>query len=1269
MKRTKKLTAVAAVAAVASSLLPTWIAASAQTDNTLFTEDFESYEVGTIIEATSDQSSSTRVGNIDYQLRTGDKLEIAEENGNKYLKITRASESSTNSHIKYYFPETYSDGTYTISYDFRPDVHNRYFARFGSFIRTSGINLTTISYGNDVYANNGTNASYYIGNLLKSANYTGSEYATITQTVDLTSASDNYTFNAVYPGSSGTVEKTVTNTANQLGITGLAWAIQKNTNNNYNGPDDASSAAVYRIDNIKVELVALNMVSSNVANNGEIEANTPFTMTFSEAVSEADITLKKNGAAMASGDYTVTVSGQTVSVMPATGWTDGSEYTVAVGEVTAVSGASPYSGTIFNLTGSSYLFVEDFENWTVGTISQANADQGSLTKTTNQRIGYQLKAGDKIAIAQDASGNKYLEITRASTNTAYSRYAYYFPQTYLDKKYTVSYNFMPEEHNQYFRHFGSLWKQNADGTQTGVIKQVTSYGKTIYYNADPSKNDIPDILNTAKYDGSAYATITQTVDFTDLSSSSLKGVLPDGTYKERTVGSSVAPQGVGFYGLLWDIQVNSSSAYNGGTDHTNPSVYRIDNIKVKSMPQNSQRYLSANIAEGATGVALNANAVLTFEETIMGDSTITVTENGSTLTKDTDYSVTVSEKTITIASLKDGWKPGATYTVSGTVSGKSASTPYSGTMLTFKTVTADTSAPSIIWSDIPNGAMHVSPALEEFTLRTDNQELDTVSAANITITKNGTAISGYTVTNEGKYAVKVSGLSLEKGAEYAVTVSGLKNKNGGAVQSSPYTMNFNVRNDIFVDAARYVITKNDNGGQSAKLKATLWNKKDSAQPYSIFGAMTDMNGRVISANIGSTGTISANGVADVEVSTDITGDAYKYTLFAWNGIESIEPLTEEILVDDPQITYGYDKYINNEPLRIAFLGGSITQQGQYTAPLKNYLNTILNASGRGGITYKDNTKSGVSGTGSELSIYRAEKDIISFKPDIVFIDCAVNDGYSESASDDRKAARKRNLENIIRQFMELPHQPMVIMLDFTTKSLGENRPVIDDTAELRAAYNIANVDVAQYIYNNIRTEENTGGTLAWTAADAAEYPGENLTVLTGDKVHPNSTGGGIYAGYMNTVLSADPGAFFKKMNTLETPLYASSYRNTRMVSWREGVYSGNWKYTSNGILNWHLTDGQVTPQGDDATVTFEFTGTTIGLYMATGNKDGLAGSMEYSIDGGDYNTVRTYADTSTWMANRRILGSDLDPAVVHTITLRAKDVDGKIFCFGYFTVD
>ena len=271
------------------------------------------------------------------------------------------------------------------------------------------------------------------------------------------------------------------------------------------------------------------------------------------------------------------------------------------------------SGIAASAQSDNTLFTEDFESYEVGVISQATSDQAALTKTLNERIGYQLKAGDKIEIAEE-NGNKYLKITRASTSTSYSRYAYYFPKTYTTGKFAVSYDFMPEEHNQYFRHFGSLWKQNANGTQSGVVKQVTSYGKTIYYHADPSKNDIPNILNTAQYDGSAYSTITQTIDFTDLSSSSLKGVLPDGTSKERTVGSSTAPQGAGFYGLLWDVQINSSASYNGGTDHTTPSVYRIDNITVENVPEETAAPLeltSTNIVNNGTISAGNP-FVMTF---------------------------------------------------------------------------------------------------------------------------------------------------------------------------------------------------------------------------------------------------------------------------------------------------------------------------------------------------------------------------------------------------------------------------------------------------------------------------------------------------------------------------------------------------------------------------------------------------------------------------------------------------------------------------------
>ena len=57
---------------------------------TLFVEDFEEYTPGVLMEATSTQTSPTVFGNISFQAVAGDKLEIVqEENGNKYLKITR----------------------------------------------------------------------------------------------------------------------------------------------------------------------------------------------------------------------------------------------------------------------------------------------------------------------------------------------------------------------------------------------------------------------------------------------------------------------------------------------------------------------------------------------------------------------------------------------------------------------------------------------------------------------------------------------------------------------------------------------------------------------------------------------------------------------------------------------------------------------------------------------------------------------------------------------------------------------------------------------------------------------------------------------------------------------------------------------------------------------------------------------------------------------------------------------------------------------------
>ena len=709
MKIRKQIMAVLTIFALVASLLPAAITVSAQGSD-LFAEDFESYATGKITVSNGNfyDYAGTLIPNFNATFRSGDFAEIVEEGGNKYLKVytQRYNGAWPYTVMRYNFGDGYSGGIKEVSYKYRSISHYACFRRMGIVAYStdepgSKPIQRIMSQGDNIISALGTVIFGWTSDLA-TANF-ASGFGTITQSINYGSDTDNYTITMKY----GNTTRTKTNTVEDITekpVKLLDWEFTSSESGGANGKGsavevDGVSYGVYAFDDIVLKDVLLELASTNVPNNGKIFTSTPFTMTFSEAVSEAAVTLSKNGAAMSSSDYTVTVSGQTVSVMPQSGWEDDAVYTVNVGSVTAVSGTPAFSGTAFTLTGSSYLFTEDFEGYEVGTIIEAQSDQSSVTTALDGRIGYQLKTGDKLEIAED-NGNKYLKITRASTSTSYSRYAYYFPQTYGGKRYTVSYDFMPEEHNQYFRHFGSLWKQNSDGTKTGVVKQVTSYGKNIYYCNDPSKNDFPNVLNTAKYSGSAYATVSQTIDYTNLSGSKLKTTLPDGTVTEKSVGSSNTPQGVGLYGLLWDIQVHSTAAYNGSTDHTTPSVYRIDNIRVKG----AALELTETSVHNNGKIASSTPFTMTFSGTVT-DASVTLSKDGDEMDGG-DYTVSVSGATVSVAPV-DGWYDGSVYTVNvGTVTA-SGCDPFAGATFTLR---GNSSLFSEDFEDYPVGVIATGPA-------------------------------------------------------------------------------------------------------------------------------------------------------------------------------------------------------------------------------------------------------------------------------------------------------------------------------------------------------------------------------------------------------------------------------------------------------------------------------------------------------------------------------------------------------------------------------
>lgn len=126
-----------------------------------------------------------------------------------------------------------------------------------------------------------------------------------------------------------------------------------------------------------------------------------------------------------------------------------------------------------------------------------------------------------------------------------------------------------------------------------------------------------------------------------------------------------------------------------------------------------------------------------------------------------------------------------------------------------------------------------------------------------------------------------------------------------------------------------------------------------------------------------------------------------------------------------------DKAQNGEPVSIVYLGGSITE-GASAVPQTTNCYAALSAKAFAEKFMPDPSllkyrNSGISGTPSLLGVTRCEQDVLSYEPDIVFIEYAVNDG-----TDDRS---RMAYESLVRKVLNSETQPVVILL-FTLTDTG-----------------------------------------------------------------------------------------------------------------------------------------------------------------------------------------------------------------------------------------
>ena len=267
-------------------------------------------------------------------------------------------------------------------------------------------------------------------------------------------------------------------------------------------------------------------------------------------------------------------------------------------------------------------------------------------------------------------------------------------------------------------------------------------------------------------------------------------------------------------------------------------------------------------------------------------------------------------------------------------------------------------------------------------------------------------------------------------------------------------------------------------------------------------------------------------------------------------------------------------------MNIAIIGGSITEgagassyEKSYAYKLEQYLRSkyeslkFLNL--------------GAGGTASDFAIFRLKRDLVDFKPDIIFVEFAVNDRIHLSVDS------SVYFEGLIRECSK--YTDKIVIIDMPTGLCDACTTIHKKIAYF---YNIPIIDVQDLVWRKIGNRETT-----WTK-------------ISVDNFHPNDRGHELYYEIIKKELEKME---LEKIKVRVDFKVISKYRfiNPRLIGHDDNSikYYGNWSEESFDLNN-KFKFGAVTTSIKDGII-FEFEGKYLGImFLAT--KD--SGILECTLD-------------------------------------------------------
>lgn len=282
----------------------------------------------------------------------------------------------------------------------------------------------------------------------------------------------------------------------------------------------------------------------------------------------------------------------------------------------------------------------------------------------------------------------------------------------------------------------------------------------------------------------------------------------------------------------------------------------------------------------------------------------------------------------------------------------------------------------------------------------------------------------------------------------------------------------------------------------------------------------------------------------------------------------------------------FDKLRAGKTVSVAYLGGSVSQGVGASDANKTSYRALVNAwlHSRYPKSRINELNATVAGTGSIYGAIRARRDVVEYKPDLVFLEFATSD---EGETED---AVKKSIEGIIRQLLAVSQPPEIVLL-YTTNAA--RKAAIAWHEEVANFYHLPALNLQEMVWKQL------------------EASNSSFATLSKDGMNPNDEGHKLYASHIIEYLAAQEKLPSSPLiRVLPMPLLSDEMTYGELKAFAEIMHGGGWKLepTADKMLPASLL------VSDKATteITASFEGTVVGLTFRMGPD---AGQFECLIDG------------------------------------------------------